>query len=582
MMRTSRQSSSSPAQPASAAAQRRSSDIEPIGLLGGSFDPVHVGHLQLARDARDRLGLAEVRLIPAAQPWQKGPITDAAQRAHMVALAIAGERGLALDMREIERGGPSYTIDTLRALRASLGPARPLVLVIGADQMARLDTWREWQALLDYAHLAVAHRNASPPALNPTLRAFAEAHHAESAALHARPHGAVVDLPMTPVDAAATAIRALLSAPPSPAREARLRALVPAPVLLYIRQQGLYAPPARLAAREKEKPELMDLQKLQRLVVEALEDVKAQDILVFNTVGLSDMFDRVILASGTSNRQSRALAWSVVEKVKQAGGQVVSVEGTDPGEWVLVDLGDIVVHIMQPAIREYYGLEEMWGAKPVKVKLAAQLRGNRPDRDELPAASPESDAGAASPSAARALAAAPVTPVAATRKRAASKAPVAKNAARKTTARPSVKPSTKAVKPAAKGARKGAAKAAAKPAAKAAPRKTAALPRATPKAAPSKVAAPKARTKAVAKRTTPAASAAAKPARKPVKKTSAAKPAAKSVRSAAKGSAVGRKPVRPASAAAKKPTAAKKSATKKSAIGKPAAKKATPRRAVAR
>ncbi len=125
----------------------------------------------------------------------------------------------------------------------------------------------------------------------------------------------------------------------------------------------------------------MDLQKLQRIVVDALEDVKAQDIKVFNTVGLSDMFDRVVLASGTSNRQSRALAWSVVEKVKEAGGQVVSVEGTDPGEWVLVDLGDIVVHIMQPAIRQYYGLEEMWGSKPVKIKLASEQRGNRPDRD---------------------------------------------------------------------------------------------------------------------------------------------------------------------------------------------------------
>lgn len=115
----------------------------------------------------------------------------------------------------------------------------------------------------------------------------------------------------------------------------------------------------------------MQLQKLQRVVVDALEDVKGQDIKVYNTVGLSDMFDRVVLASGTSNRQTRALASSVAEKVKAAGGKVVSVEGTDSGEWVLVDLGDIVVHIMQPAIREYYELEEMWGSKPVRIKLAS-------------------------------------------------------------------------------------------------------------------------------------------------------------------------------------------------------------------
>ncbi len=114
----------------------------------------------------------------------------------------------------------------------------------------------------------------------------------------------------------------------------------------------------------------MDIKKLQRVVVDALEDVKAQNIKVYNTVGLSDMFDRVVLASGTSNRQTRALAYRVAQQVKEAGGHVVSVEGADAGEWVLVDLGDLVVHVMQPAVRDYYGLEEIWGGKPVRVKIA--------------------------------------------------------------------------------------------------------------------------------------------------------------------------------------------------------------------
>jgi ribosome-associated protein len=115
----------------------------------------------------------------------------------------------------------------------------------------------------------------------------------------------------------------------------------------------------------------MDIRKLQRLVVDALEDVKAHDIKVFNTTRLTELFDRVVVASGTSNRQTRAAASSVVEKVKDAGGHVISVEGTEAGEWVLVDLGDIVVHIMQPAVRNYYALEEIWGDKPVRMKLAA-------------------------------------------------------------------------------------------------------------------------------------------------------------------------------------------------------------------
>jgi ribosome-associated protein len=119
----------------------------------------------------------------------------------------------------------------------------------------------------------------------------------------------------------------------------------------------------------------MDIRRLQRLVVDALEDVKAHDIRVFNTTALTDLFDRVVVASGTSNRQTRALASSVVEKVKAAGGGVISVEGTEAGEWVLVDLGDVVVHIMQPAARNYYALEEIWGEKPVRMKLAPVARG---------------------------------------------------------------------------------------------------------------------------------------------------------------------------------------------------------------
>ena len=113
----------------------------------------------------------------------------------------------------------------------------------------------------------------------------------------------------------------------------------------------------------------MDIQKLQRAVVDALEDVKAQDIKVFNTTHLTSLFDRVVIASGTSNRQTRALASSVADCGRALNLSGITVEGEDTGEWVVVDLGDIVVHVMQPAIRQYYNLEEIWGDKPVRVKL---------------------------------------------------------------------------------------------------------------------------------------------------------------------------------------------------------------------
>jgi ribosome-associated protein len=129
----------------------------------------------------------------------------------------------------------------------------------------------------------------------------------------------------------------------------------------------------------------MDIKKLQRVIVDALEDVKAQDIEVYNTVKLSDMFERVIIASGTSNRQTRALAMSVREAVKTNGGDVISVEGQDTGEWVLVDCNDAIVHIMQPAIRQYYNLEELWGGNKVSMKLAAKkglVKASEPDEEE--------------------------------------------------------------------------------------------------------------------------------------------------------------------------------------------------------
>src|SRR6201992_4346026 len=140
----------------------------------------------------------------------------------------------------------------------------------------------------------------------------------------------------------------------------------------------------------------MDIIKLQRVIIDGLEDVKAQDIKVFNTSHLTALFDRVIVASGTSNRQTKALASSVREGVKEAGGEIISTEGEDIGEWVLVDCGDATVHILQPALRQYYNLEELWGAKPVRIKLSTPnpfggARASETDdeeEEEAPAAKP--------------------------------------------------------------------------------------------------------------------------------------------------------------------------------------------------
>ena len=135
-----------------------------------------------------------------------------------------------------------------------------------------------------------------------------------------------------------------------------------------------------------------DIQKLQRAIVDGLEDVKAQHIQVFNTAHLSPLFERVIIASGTSNRQTKALAGSVRDAVRDAGFPKPRMEGEENGEWIIVDCGSAVAHIMQPAIRQYYALEEIWGDKPVRMRLgkparparAAAAEGDKPARTRKP------------------------------------------------------------------------------------------------------------------------------------------------------------------------------------------------------
>jgi nicotinate-nucleotide adenylyltransferase len=211
-----------------------------IGLLGGSFDPVHMGHLQLARDALAHLPLDEVRFVPASQPWQKGPVTDAGHRARMVERAIAHEPRCVLDPSEIERGGITYTVDTLRALRAGAWRDAALVLLMGSDQFERFDTWRDWRAIADLAHVAVARRGGAPARPGPELAAFWAPRRTGAAELAHRPAGGWVEFPMTPIDASATEVRRLL-ATPSPAGDRRLAELVPRAVLDYIRAHRLYA-----------------------------------------------------------------------------------------------------------------------------------------------------------------------------------------------------------------------------------------------------------------------------------------------------------------------------------------------------
>jgi ribosome-associated protein len=238
----------------------------------------------------------------------------------------------------------------------------------------------------------------------------------------------------------------------------------------------------------------MDIRKLQRAIVDGLEDVKAQNIVVFNTEHLSPLFERVIIASGTSNRQTKALASSVRETVKGRGLQVMRTEGEDNGEWIIVDCGAAVVHVMQPAIRDYYHLEEIWGDKPVKLKLGSS---------EVKLVKASEDASVKPAKAAAKKTGKPLGPVGVKQAVPAKKAaPAAKTAVKKPAAKKAAKGVVSAKTPAAKTITVGLAKPAAKkPAAKKVAVKTTV---GVKKAAPAKTVAKKAvATKAPAKKAAP-------------------------------------------------------------------------------
>ena len=219
-----------------------------------------------------------------------------------------------------------------------------------------------------------------------------------------------------------------------------------------------------------------DTQKLQRIIVDALEDVKAQEIVVFDTEEMSALFERVIIASGTSNRQTKALAASVRDKVKEAGYPKPRIEGEDNGEWIIVDCGSVVAHVMQPTIRSYYNLEEIWGDKPVRLKLGAP-KPAEPVRK--PVAKKKANVSAGRTPTRRDSV--PVGPMGSEALKPTRKAPAKTSAkpAAKTAGKPMGKPTVKSVgkapakssskpaaKPAGKVASKPAAKSSAKPAAK--------------------------------------------------------------------------------------------------------------------
>lgn len=211
-------------------------NVGPVGILGGAFNPVHNGHLRSAVEIRDHLGMREMRLMPAASPPHR-PVPDcsASDRARLVELAVESEPGLVCDTRELRRGGPSYTVDSLEELRSELGETTSLCLVMGADAVARLDGWHRWRDIGRLAHIVVIARPGWEPPGRGVVADHLRRHSTDAAeSLRREPCGYVLLERMTPLAISSTHIRRLIAAGRSP------RYLLPDAVWRHIQCAGLY------------------------------------------------------------------------------------------------------------------------------------------------------------------------------------------------------------------------------------------------------------------------------------------------------------------------------------------------------
>lgn len=206
--------------------------ISPIGIFGGTFDPIHFGHLRLAEEMADALHLNQVRFVPAGQPpHRSAPRTAALHRAEMVRLAITGNPRFVLDAREVDKPTPAYTVETLESLRSELGGEQPLTLLLGADAFLGLPGWHRWQSLFSLARIAVVNRPGAP------LDSAALAEPLRSAVQSLPAPQAVQFIEMTPLAISATAIRA------QRAQGRSARYLLPDAVRAYIDEHQLYSTP---------------------------------------------------------------------------------------------------------------------------------------------------------------------------------------------------------------------------------------------------------------------------------------------------------------------------------------------------
>ena len=329
-----------------------------IGIFGGTFDPVHLGHINSINMLSMSVEFDRVHWVLSARPPHKDSIaTSVDHRFEMLKRALSDYPNYQVDDCEITRIETSYTFDTIQDFRERF-PKQRLCLIIGADSFLNLHTWHRYQELIEQVHIIVMSR----PGYELELPEYITLQQTVSInQIGERKEPSIAVFHDSHFDISSTRIRSIfhqIAKKSNKQQESELRLklkkIMPVSVFDYIQQQQNYTlPPQNF--ENKMKPE-----KIKNQVVEALEDIKGKDIRVIDIKDISDFADYMIVVSGTSDTHVRALARAASTKLRQQGVIPLGENGADIGEWILVDFGDVVLHVMRPEVREYYDLEKLW------------------------------------------------------------------------------------------------------------------------------------------------------------------------------------------------------------------------------
>jgi nicotinate-nucleotide adenylyltransferase len=319
------------------------------GILGGTFDPPHNAHMDMARAAYTQLGLDIVRLMPAGDPWQKQgvDISEAEHRLAMVELLASEDPRLVVDDTEILRSGPTYTIETIEQLEE-----RP-VLILGSDAALGIPTWHRGDEIIDMTDIAVAPR---PGVVRQDVEAAVG--------------GEVIWLEMDPVNLSSTMIRMLAGSGDD------YTEVVPESIGRYIAAHGLYGPRenrqgsslSSIGMSNQANTATPDAIEAARAAAVVLDAKSGEDISILDLSDLLVVTDIFVLVTGTSRRSVLTLADETVAALRELDRSPIRKEGTDYGKWVLLDYGDVVIHLFDRETREYYDLERLWAGAP-RVEL---------------------------------------------------------------------------------------------------------------------------------------------------------------------------------------------------------------------